>query len=224
MNFDNPYIKKADTINISNGGTGHITYTNGELLIGKTNGTLAKRTLTPGSGIIITNGDGTIQISTNNLGSPIKWILQDVKSNGVHGGTISCPGWNIRTLNTLISSTTDTSVTLSSNQITLQPGKYFIKASAPAYQCGTHKIRLYNVTNNSTELVGTSECTHNDGLLSNVKIQTRSYIEGFITINIPHVYQIEHASTASEPTTGLGIASNIGVNEIYTNVFIEKLS
>jgi uncharacterized protein (TIGR02145 family) len=54
------------TIAVANGGTGQTTYTNGELLIGNTTGnTLTKNTLTAGSGISITNGTGSITISSN---------------------------------------------------------------------------------------------------------------------------------------------------------------
>ena len=46
------------------GGTGQSTYTDGQLLIGNTTGnTLSKSTLTPGTGISITNGNGSITIT-----------------------------------------------------------------------------------------------------------------------------------------------------------------
>ena len=52
------------TLPISNGGTGQITYTDGQLLIGNTTGnTLTKATLTAGNGITITNGNGRIEIA-----------------------------------------------------------------------------------------------------------------------------------------------------------------
>jgi len=47
------------------GGTGQTTYADGELLIGKTDGTLAKATLTQGTGVTITNGDGAITIAAS---------------------------------------------------------------------------------------------------------------------------------------------------------------
>ena len=47
---------------IANGGTNQTSYTNGELLIGKNDGTLNKSTLNAGNGISITNGDGSISI------------------------------------------------------------------------------------------------------------------------------------------------------------------
>ncbi len=58
------------TLPVANGGTGQTTYTNGELLIGNTTGnTLAKATLTQGTGITITNGAGTITIAATNTGT-----------------------------------------------------------------------------------------------------------------------------------------------------------
>ncbi len=56
-------ITIAGTLNAASGGTGHTTYTDGQLLIGKTDGTLAKSTLSAGAGVSVTNGDGTIQIA-----------------------------------------------------------------------------------------------------------------------------------------------------------------
>lgn len=53
------------TLPVANGGTGNTTYTDGQLLIGNTstNG-LSKATLTAGSNITITNGNGTIEIAS----------------------------------------------------------------------------------------------------------------------------------------------------------------
>jgi len=54
----------SGTVAVTNGGTGQTTYTNGQLLIGNgTGGTLAKATLTQGSGIVITNGAGAITVA-----------------------------------------------------------------------------------------------------------------------------------------------------------------
>ena len=56
------------TLPHGNGGTGQTTYSNGQLLIGKTDGSLAKATLTAGSNVTITNGDGTIEIASTGGG------------------------------------------------------------------------------------------------------------------------------------------------------------
>jgi hypothetical protein len=54
------------TIATANGGTGQSTYTDGQLLIGNSAGGLAKATLTAGSNVTITNGNGTISIAATN--------------------------------------------------------------------------------------------------------------------------------------------------------------
>lgn len=63
-------ITLAGTLDVDNGGTGQTTYTDGQLLIGNSTGnTLAKSTLTAGSGISITNGSGSITIATSGGGT-----------------------------------------------------------------------------------------------------------------------------------------------------------
>jgi len=59
------------TLSATDGGTGQTTYTDGQLLIGKTDGTLAKSTITQGTGVTITNGNGTITISATGSGGTV---------------------------------------------------------------------------------------------------------------------------------------------------------
>lgn len=55
---------EATAIGVDYGGTGQTTYTDGQLLIGNSTGnTLAKATLTAGTGIAVTNGPGTITLA-----------------------------------------------------------------------------------------------------------------------------------------------------------------
>jgi hypothetical protein len=58
------------TLSVARGGTGQTSYTNGQLLIGNTTGnTLAKATLTAGTGITVTNGAGAVTIAATNNGT-----------------------------------------------------------------------------------------------------------------------------------------------------------
>jgi hypothetical protein len=69
---------------VANGGTGQITYTDGQLLIGNSSGnTLTKSTLTAGSNITITNGNGSITIASTGGGSsgPVAESYQTISSN-----------------------------------------------------------------------------------------------------------------------------------------------
>ena len=57
-------------VTVGQGGTGQTTYTDGQLLIGNTTGnTLTKATLTAGTGIAITNGNGSISIASTATGT-----------------------------------------------------------------------------------------------------------------------------------------------------------
>jgi hypothetical protein len=60
----------SGTVAVANGGTGQSTYTDGQLLIGNTSGnTLTKATLTAGTGITVTNGNGSITVAATNNGT-----------------------------------------------------------------------------------------------------------------------------------------------------------
>ncbi len=76
---------EASTIGVGYGGTGQTSYTDGELLIGKTDGnTLVKATLSGGTGISVTNGSGTISVAidstvvtTNDNGSVTSTMIEN---------------------------------------------------------------------------------------------------------------------------------------------------
>ena len=54
------------TLAVDRGGTGQTSYTDGQLLIGNSTGnTLAKATLTAGTGVTVTNGNGSISITNS---------------------------------------------------------------------------------------------------------------------------------------------------------------
>jgi hypothetical protein len=84
---------EGTTVATDHGGTGQTTYSNGQLLIGKTDGTLAKATLTASTGVTITNADGSITISATGSGGTVTSV--DV-SGGVgltsSGGPITGSG------------------------------------------------------------------------------------------------------------------------------------
>jgi hypothetical protein len=59
------------TLPFGNGGTGQTSYTDGQLLIGNTStGGLSKAAITAGTGVTVTNGNGTITIDATGSGSP----------------------------------------------------------------------------------------------------------------------------------------------------------
>jgi hypothetical protein len=71
---------QGTTIGTAYGGTGQTTYSNGQILIGNTAGSLTKTTITAGSNISVTNGDGSITIA-------VAGAVGSVSSVDVSGGT-----------------------------------------------------------------------------------------------------------------------------------------
>jgi hypothetical protein len=66
-------LVSTGTLGVDQGGTGQTSYTDGQLLIGNTTGnTLAKATLTAGTGITVTNGNGSITIASTSTGGATK--------------------------------------------------------------------------------------------------------------------------------------------------------
>lgn len=86
-------LEVSGTLGPSNGGTGHTSYSNGELLIGN-GGVLNKNTLTGGAGISISNGAGTIQI---NNASPMTYpgVGIAVSSGSFWNSSLAIPSGNL---------------------------------------------------------------------------------------------------------------------------------
>lgn len=82
----------SGTLPESNGGTGESSYTDGELLIGNSSGELTKANLTAGSGVTITNGDGSIEIAASGGGGGSGTVTSITAGTGLDGGTITTSG------------------------------------------------------------------------------------------------------------------------------------
>ena len=69
---------------VANGGTGQTSYTDGQLLIGNTaTGGLSKATITAGSGITVTNGNGTITIASTAGGGTVTSVAASGGTTGL---------------------------------------------------------------------------------------------------------------------------------------------
>ena len=100
-------------IPVNRGGTGQTSYTDGQLLIGNSVGnTLNKNTLTPGTGIGVTNGHGTIAVA--NTG-----VLSNIAGAGI---SVSAATGNVTIANTgvlSVSGGTGISVSSPTGNVTL---------------------------------------------------------------------------------------------------------
>jgi hypothetical protein len=106
-------ITLAGTLAVANGGTGQTSYVDGELLIGNTTGnTLAKATLTAGSGISITNGSGSITIAATGGAGTVTSVDASGGTTGLSfsGGPVTTSG-TLTLAGTLITSNGGTGLT-----------------------------------------------------------------------------------------------------------------
>lgn len=144
-------------------------------------------------------------------------ILEESLSGGSNAGSFGSSQWLDRNINTT-QDLRGSSISRSGGTFTLTTGSYRITASAPAHQVDGHQIRLYNITDNSSDLIGSSAFS---GAADDNN--TLSHIDGVITITGTKNYVIQHRCFTSKATDGLGKRANVGNNEYYTRVYIEKL-
>jgi hypothetical protein len=144
---------------------------------------------------------------------------RDEKAQNTTGGTFTSGAWRTRTLNTEVTDVGGYG-SLSSNQITLSSGTYKIYAIAPAYAVDRHQIRLQNVTDATTILVGTSCFSYHNsgsGFDSNLSV-----IQGVFTIGASKALEIQHQCQTTQSGDGLGVAANF-TTEVYTVVELWKI-
>jgi hypothetical protein len=140
-------------------------------------------------------------------------LLRDEKVIGTNGGTFIKNIWKTRDLNTIITSS-GSGISLSNNQITLQPGTYIIDASCPSYKVDYNAIRLNNITYSTIDICGTSSYSK-DSL-------TTSKLYSILNVPSETVYELQHISKKTQNFNGLGLSTGFQT-EVYSIVKIIKL-
>lgn len=145
------------------------------------------------------------------------WNIYDSKTQGTHGGSFTSGSWMARTLNTINGNTSDASVTLSSNRITITRGKYLLIGRTPAYKVSRHQCRLRDITNNLTVKCGSSSICDDT-----VNGYSDSHIHTYLSVSATTTYELQHICSTTKETDGLGTASNFET-EIYSEIIITKI-
>jgi hypothetical protein len=150
--------------------------------------------------------------------TPILWV-RDERGSGTSGGTNVASG-QTRTLNT-VKKNTITGASLSSNVITLPAGTYRIQASAPGYQVGGHRL-----TATVTQIGGGSIGIDGSSAYATTSTATHSAINKaeFIFTGTGGTVTLSHLMANAVATYGLGYPVSMGGTEVYTEVYIEKVS
>jgi hypothetical protein len=147
----------------------------------------------------------------------VLWV-RDEKASGQTGGTAGAGTFVTRTLNT-IKKNSISGASVASNQITLPAGTYRFTAFAPAFNVSQHQAYLYNVTDAVTQVVGTN------AYVGASTVATQSVVgEAEFVLSASKVFEVRHWTNTGTASTGLGNAVNSGQGEVFTQVFIEKVS
>ena len=154
----------------------------------------------------------------NGLDQPTCYV-KDVKINDSAGGTFTSGAWRTRDINTLEGDCYFLS--LSSNQLTLDSGKYTIEGYGPAYFVNIHKTKVRNITDSVDSIIGGT--ARGDDASSSVAMPTNSPFKGVLNISVAKVFEIQHRCSRTQSTSGFGLASNFGVSEVYTQLKITKV-
>lgn len=144
-------------------------------------------------------------------------IIRDEKASGVAGGTFTSGAWRVRALNAEVYDP-DAIVTLADDQFTLIPGTYVLIGTTPAYKTNFHRARVYDITADVEEEIGTSETSNASDATT-----TRSRVICAFTIEANTTYELQHQCASTYPTTGLGQATSIGI-EVYSEILIVKVA
>lgn len=167
-------------------------------------------------------GTNTTQVATTAfvLANGLKAIqVQNQQSSGTTSGeTIPSATWTKRTLNTAVSNTV-TGASLASSQVTLPAGTYQLVASASYEESGggngVARLRLRNVTDSTTVLVGAGSSTVS---LTGIPLP----LGGVFTLAGSKVLEIDCYSSTSVSGSG-GRASSSGEVEVYVDATFVKI-
>lgn len=132
-------------------------------------------------------------------GNPQKFALVSQVLTNSDNGSPTTGGWYVYPINTEEYDPYNL-LTLSSNQITLEKGKYYMEGHLTMMRCDGSSTRLYNVSDSVEELPGQPLFPTNEGI---------SYsISGIIDISSQKIFRMEYNVQTAYGGRGLGISGN----------------
>ena len=174
--------------------------------------------------VLQTNGSGVLSFSTISASGKFESQLlhvRDEKAESNNGGTLATGSFVTRTLNTVMTNEI-TGASLSSNQIILPSGTYFLTARVPAFRVERLKTRLRNITDSTNTLIGTSE-----HFLPAAEQSGDSKLCGRFTIAAQKTFEVQCRIQTSNNSLDGGVEAGSAtgsLTEVYTDVQIWKVA
>ena len=169
-----------------------------------------------GANVDVTMSGSVAAVSiTDSVGSSLNdyILIRDEKTNGTEGGTGTVNIWTARDINTEVSDVGG-HCSISSGTISLASGTYTTHISAPFWGTDGVVLRLRNITDNTTELLGQS---------SYASASAHASLDGKFTITSPKIFEIQYIAEQNQGGaewvlgTSMQIrASNYTDVEVYT--------
>lgn len=144
-------------------------------------------------------------------------LLQNRQTIGVPGGTVTAGSWQILPINT---EQEDANAFVDSSALpafSLAAGTYRFEAICPFYWTGINQTRIYNVTDGSVAIIGSTVMT------ADQYHSPHSFIAGTVTIVGIKQFRLEYHSQQSITTSDLGNPCSVGA-EVYAQIKIWKIA
>lgn len=180
------------------------------------NGSASALVIPPGSVVDVT-GDGVSAflakfVVVDQSGPHV--ILQEQYSSGSAPPSSTSGTYATRVLNTTVRNTVG--ATLNANQVTLPQGTWRLEARAPSSNVSAHRIRIQNVTDGTTAVLGSSQAGS-----SSASIDSQAL--GVVTITAPKAFAVQHYTNLTD-SAGFGRATTSGDVEIYAEFRATRIS
>jgi prepilin-type N-terminal cleavage/methylation domain-containing protein len=159
-------------------------------------------------------------ICPNTIYQPDEVIYSDNKGDTFD--TCTAGAWRTRELDTARYEKDDSnSFSLSSNQITLQPGKYFIKAGSSSLGIDQTVLRFYNITDNDGTFTLQGISNYSSDSSSSGSLNT---LVGVIDISSAKTFELQQRCADTNSFHGFGVYTTFTDYNIYAIVKITKLN